>query len=307
MSTAQTATSASHGQQAASADRMVRLIFRLLAVTFGVVGAIFLLFPNGTVRAINATGSIFRVFPPAPESDLRFWLSLGVSYMALVTVLAVLIQKDPTRYRHLMPVLAVGKFSSSFTSLLFFVFTSPTFLYLSNFLVDGSITLLVLGCYAWTGVVSQSSANEARWVERSAPVLDALIETLFPSGGAFEAGGQATPLARDLSQYFQELHTHGLLGLGLLLRTLEYGPYVFGPRRTRFSRLSAEERERYLGDFERSRLTVRRQLITSLKLIGTLHFYNYPEVQEAVGYDGRYVREKLLAGPNAADHRARLQ
>jgi len=138
---------------------MIRGIFQLLAISFGIVGALFLLFPDATIRLANATGSLFRIFPPAPPSELRFWLSLGVSYMALVTILAALIQRDPTRYRHLMPVLAAGKFCSSFTSLLFFVLSSPTFLYLLTFLVDGSITLIVLGCYRWTALAAETPAT----------------------------------------------------------------------------------------------------------------------------------------------------
>ncbi len=284
----------------------IRIVFQLLAISFGVVGAIFLLFPDGTVRVINATGSIFRVFPPAPPSQLRFWLSLGVSYMALVTVLAAMIQRDPVRHRDLMPILAAGKFCSSFTCLLFFLGSSPTFLYLLNFIVDGSITLIVLGCYVWVGV-GAGSAGDERWLARSTPVLDALIETMLPAGGAFEAGGRDTALAQDLSSYFRHLHPRGGLGLALLLQGMEFGPYVFGPRRTRFTRLTAQERERFLSGFEQSRFALRRQLFASLKLVTTMHFYGYPAVQDRIGFDRDYLRRKLLAGPNAAHHQARLQ
>lgn len=153
------------------AERTIRAVFRVLAITFGVVGGLFLVFPDGTVRVINATGAWLRVFSPAPPSQLRFWVSLAVSYMALVTILSVMIQADVRRYRHLMLILAAGKFCSSFTCLLFFMFSSPVFLYLLNFLVDGAITVVVLGCYAWSGVMGDASAHE-KWVARSAPILD---------------------------------------------------------------------------------------------------------------------------------------
>lgn len=294
------------GKPVTPSEPAISMIFRLLAISFAVVGFIFLSVPDGTVRFINAVGQIFGVFQPAPESALRFWLSLGFSYMALVTVLAGLIQSDPRGYRHLMPVLAIGKFCSSFTCLLFFVFSSPAFLYFVNFLVDGSITLLVLGCYAWLGM-AEEPASADRFVAGTKPILDAVIGTLLPDGGVFKLGGRETSLERDLWQYFAEMHGRGPLALALLLRGLDYGPYVFGPRPARFTRLSVPERERYLAGFERSRFAVRRQLLASLKLIAMLHFYDYPEVQRAVGYDGVYLREKLLAGPNAAHHRRRLQ
>ena len=90
----------------------------------------------------------------------------------------------------------------------------------------------------------------------------------------------------------------------MLFRSL--GPYIFGPRRRRFSRLNAGEREVSLAGWETSRLAPRRQLLNGLKLAVMLHFYDAPEVAAAVGFDGTYVRDKLLAGPNAAFHRARL-
>jgi hypothetical protein len=289
-----------------AAPRLIRTIFQALAVSFAVVGLIFLLFPDGTVRCINAVGTWLRIFPPAPVSALRFWLSLGVSYMALVTVLAALIQRDPVRYRHLMPVLAAGKFCSSFTCLLFFVSSSPTFLYLLNFLVDGSITVLVLACYAWAAVAAEP-ATEPRLLARSEHILQALIDTLLPAGGAFALAGSQTPLAGDLWAYAAQQHRRGKLGLALLLQAVDYGPYLLGPRRRRFSALSADDRCRYLTEFESSRFALRRQVIASLKLIIMLHFYDYPAAQRAVGYDGVYLRDKLLAGPNAVHHRARLQ
>ncbi len=294
------------GAEMTASEPTIKLIFRVLAITFVAVGIAFLVFPNGTVRAINAVGRVFRIFPPAPESDLRFWVSLGVSYMALVAILAWLIQRDPPRYRHLMPVLAAGKFCSSFTCLLFFAFSSPTFLYLLNALVDGSITLLVLGCYCWMAWGEYMVSPQAL-ADPDALVLNAVIDGLLPPGGAFAAGARDTPLASDLWEYFARMHRAGPVALLLLLRGLEFGPYLWGPRRTRLTRLSSEERQRYLAGFERSRLTVRRQVIASLKLLAMLHFYDYPEPQRAIGSGDDYLRLKLLAGPNAADHGARLQ
>ena len=293
-------------QESWRAERAITLIFQILAATFALVGSIFLLFPNGTVRTINAAGAIFRIFPPAPESDLRFWLSLAVSYMALVTVLAWLIQRDPRRYRHLMPVLAIGKFSSSFTCLLFFIFSSPAFLYLLNFLVDGSITLIALGCYCWLEL-QERAIQDAQGSGTEALVLEALVDALLPVGGAFALGARDTPAVSDLRAYFCRMLPGGPMTLALLLRALNYGPLLFGPRPVRFLRLSADERQRYLAGFERARFAPRRQLIAALKLVTMLHFYDYPQVQQAIHHDGNYLRDKLLAGPNAAQHRLHLQ
>src|SRR5689334_14615386 len=65
------------------AVKTIARVHLLLAWTFAVVGLIFLFAPNGTVRFINSAGAVFRVFPPAPESELRFWLSLSFGYMVM--------------------------------------------------------------------------------------------------------------------------------------------------------------------------------------------------------------------------------
>ena len=289
-----------------SAVETVSLVHRLLAWTFVVVGLTFLIAPNGTVRFINAAGSVFRIFPPAPESDLRFWLSLGFAYMVLVTVLAWRIADDPRANRALMPVLAAGKFASSFTCLLFFVFVQPTFLYLLNFLVDGSIVCIVLGCSLWLAAVEQAERPLAQPEGRVAELLRLVTDAMVPTGGAFAAGASTVQLDQTVWQYFAHLHPLGTTGLTVILYVIEFAPCVFGPRRRRFSRLSAADREAHLAGWETSHLAVRRQLLNGLKLAVMLHFYDRPDVAAAVGFDGAYLRDKLLAGPNAEFHRARL-
>jgi hypothetical protein len=289
-----------------SASDTVALIHRLLAWTFAVVGLTFLLAPNGTVRFINALGALFRIFPPAPESELRFWLSLGFAYMVLVTALAWRISTDARTHRGLMPILAAGKCASSFTCLLFFLFHQPTFLYLLNFLVDGSIVIIVFGCYLWLGAVEQAAQPAAEPQGRVAELLKLLTDAMVPAGGAFDAGAAARQLDQAVWRYFGQLHPLGRVGLTVILYVIEFAPYVFGPRRRRFSRLGAAEREAHLAGWETSRLGLRRQLLNGVKLSVMLHFYDSPEVCAAIGYDGTYLRDKLLAGPNAEFHRARV-
>jgi hypothetical protein len=289
-----------------NAIKTVALVHRLLSWTFAVVGLIFLLAPNGTVRFINATGAIFRVFPPAPESELRFWLSLGFGYMVLVTVLAARIAADPRGQRSLMPILAAGKFASSFTCVLFFVLSKPAFLYLLNAMVDGSIVLIVLGCYLWLGAVEQAAQGATLPTGRVAELLRLVTDTMVPVGGAVESGAQIPHLDVAVWGYFAQLHPLGTVGLTVIVYVLELAPFVFGPRRRRFSRLSASDRELALAGWETSRLALRRQLLKGLKLAVMLHAYDSPEACASIGCDDTYLRDKLLAGPNAEFHRARL-
>src|SRR2546428_173969 len=80
----------------AALDRALRLLFTALAAAFAVTGLLFFCFPDATVATLNAAGRPFG-FPPAPASPLRFWLSLAVAYMMLVTLLAAAIARDPRR------------------------------------------------------------------------------------------------------------------------------------------------------------------------------------------------------------------
>jgi hypothetical protein len=281
-----------------SLERALRLLFRALAVAFGATGLLFFLFPDGTIRFLDAVGRPLG-FVDAPVSALRFWLSLAVAYMVLVTLLAAAIARDPRGRAHLMPILAAGKATSSLTCLGYFVGSSPAFVYLLNALVDGSLALIVIG--AWAAVGLADDVHAARDGARLRAVLDALV----PRGGAFPTGAADTDVDAALARYFATLHPLGPIGLRLLLAAIEYGAVLF--ERTRpFSQLAPEVRERALAAWETSRLPPRRQLIASLKLLALMHFYERPDVWPAIGYDDDHLRRKLLAGPNAAHHAARL-
>src|SRR5213593_239866 len=138
-------------------DRPLRLVFTGLAVAFSVTGLLFFCFPDATVAMLNAAGRPFG-FPPAPASALRFWLSLAVAYMVLVTLLAAAIARDPRGHAHLMPILAAGKATSSLTCLGYFTASQPTFVYLLNALVDGSLALMTIGAWAWVQLTSEAAA-----------------------------------------------------------------------------------------------------------------------------------------------------
>ncbi len=276
----------------------LRLVFAGLAAAFAGTGLLFLLFPDGTVRALNAAGRPFG-FPPAPPSELRFWLSLGLAYMVLVTLLAAAIARDPRGRAHLIPLLAAGKATSSLTCAGYFVLSMPAFIYLANALVDGSLALIALG--AWGAVWATEEATTAHDGALLRQVLDALV----PRGGPFPTGAADTDVDLALARYFARLHPYGPAGLRLLLRAIEYGAVVF-EHTPPFSRLDPARRERALAAWESSRLGPRRQLLASLKLLAMMHFYERPDVWPALGYDDGYLRQKLLAGPNAAHHAARL-
>src|SRR5574338_653322 len=124
-----------------SRARRVVWILRLLALGFAVVGALFLLAPDATLRVLDASGAWIGEFAPTPATGARLWLSLAVAYMVLVTLLAWLAQRELARARPYLALLFAGKASSSLIALVAYRTAAPCYPYLANFAIDGAIAL----------------------------------------------------------------------------------------------------------------------------------------------------------------------
>src|SRR3954468_13569839 len=129
------------------AERLVVLTLRGLAVCFAVVGLLFIITPNGVLGRIDDVGNWIGSFSTAPRSDEKLWLALAFAYMTVITGIAWLVSTDVGRYRPFLLVLAAGKAASSLAAGAFYVFHDDVFIYLLNFLVDGSLVFIVLGCW----------------------------------------------------------------------------------------------------------------------------------------------------------------
>jgi hypothetical protein len=57
------------------------------------------------------------------------------------------VSTDVARYRPLLLVLALGKAASSLAAGAYFFFESDVFAYLLNFIVDGGLVYVALGCW----------------------------------------------------------------------------------------------------------------------------------------------------------------
>ena len=141
--------------QGPAAERFVVLNLRLLAVTFAVVGILFIAVPNGVLDTVSDLGDSLGGFSRAPHGDEQLWLALGFSYMVVITGLCLIAQADVVRYRSLLLLLAAGKTASSLTSLGFYLFDEHVFAYLLNFLVDGSLVLVSLSLWSLIGRIDR--------------------------------------------------------------------------------------------------------------------------------------------------------
>jgi hypothetical protein len=141
-----------------AAERFVVVSLWLLAASFAVVGILFIATPDGVLNVIDDAGDWFGGFSTAPDTVEKFWLALGFAYMVVITGICVVAASDVVRFRPLLLVLAAGKAASSLGSLAFFVFDQDVFIYLLNFVVDGSLVVVALLLYSIAGRVGAPAA-----------------------------------------------------------------------------------------------------------------------------------------------------
>lgn len=122
--------------------RIYKITSLCLAVIFIVVGFLFLFFTNSVLEFFNNLSFIVGL-PKAPLDAVNFYLALALSFMYLVTILAFYMYKNPDN--KIYPILLIhGKAASSFFSLYLFLTHDHFLIYISNFIIDGSIAIIIL-------------------------------------------------------------------------------------------------------------------------------------------------------------------
>ena len=140
------------------AEKLVVLNLRLLALSFAVVGVLFIAVPSGVLDVISDVGEWLGNDTRAPHTQEDLWLALSFAYMVVITGICLVAQMDVVRYRPLLLVLAAGKTASSLGSLAFFLIDEQVFIYLLNFLVDGFLALLSLWLFSLAGRIGRPAA-----------------------------------------------------------------------------------------------------------------------------------------------------
>jgi len=132
------------------AERLVAITMRFLALNFAVVGVLFIATPDGVIEVIDDLGDRVGSFAKGADTEQHLWLALGFAYMTVITGIALVVSGDVVRFRPLLLVLAAGKAASSLAAGGFFL-REDVFIYLLNFLVDGSLVGVALACWALAG------------------------------------------------------------------------------------------------------------------------------------------------------------
>ena len=135
----------------ARAERTAVFVLRQLAVGFAVVGILFVATPDGVIHTIDDLGDQIGSFAHGPATREKLWLALAFAYMTVITGIAVVVSLDVVRYRPFLLVLAAGKAASSLAAGAYFVWTQDVFIYLLNFIVDGLLVGVAIGCWVLAG------------------------------------------------------------------------------------------------------------------------------------------------------------
>jgi choline dehydrogenase-like flavoprotein len=268
--------------QGEAAERFVVFALRVLAVSFAVVGLLYLVVPTPTLDVISDVGELLGNHTRAPHTQEFMWLSLGFAYMAVITGICLITQADVVRYRPLILLLAAGKAASSLTSLAFFLIQDHVFAYLLGFLVDGSLILLSLWLWTLVGRIDRRPFAAGRAGGGLGPAerrtLAAIAESMAPGVDGMPAAERDVSVAAPVAEFLRSVPPDFQTQLRLGLRAFEWMPF---PRR--FSRLDQAGRERVLKRLEGSRLALKHDLLLMAKLFATLGYAVAPAVEAKVG------------------------
>lgn len=118
---------------------------------------------------------------------------------------------------------------------------------------------------------------------REQALVAAAADTLFPPGGCITLSGSQAGLVRYFDESYAELPKDKRVLLSLLFIFTEHAPWIFGPKRGRFTRLSPKDREAALNAMETSPLYFRRLCFASLRGVLCMGYLANAEVARQIG------------------------
>ena len=122
-----------------------RPVSLILCIIFAAVGLLFLFGTDIVLTFFNNLSSHLGM-QTSPVNDLGFYPLLAVGYMYMVTVSAFLMYRHPENKAFPL-LLTHGKLASSILSLALFLVHERYLIYITNFVVDGFIGVIVLLFY----------------------------------------------------------------------------------------------------------------------------------------------------------------
>ncbi|MEZ4443269.1 MAG: hypothetical protein R3B72_29505 [Polyangiaceae bacterium] len=117
---------------------------------------------------------------------------------------------------------------------------------------------------------------------REANLLAAVANTFFPPDGPIPLSGVDAGIVPYFDRYLARSQPTQRFLMRLLFVFLDMSPLVFGPRRTRFTRLSAAEREQMMESASKSGIYFRRVTFISIRALMTMAYLANDAVARAM-------------------------
>ncbi len=113
-------------------------------------------------------------------------------------------------------------------------------------------------------------------------IVAACADAFFPPGGPIPISGTEAGLVAYFDGYAARLPTGQGVLVRLLLWFIEHGPWVFGPRPRRFTKMRHEERLAVLAAMQKSPIYFRRVAFLSMRTMLTMGYLACPDVCRAM-------------------------
>lgn len=109
----------------------IRYLAIIASIGFLIFGLLYIQDPRGFINYMN------KIAPATfnPTDGYNYWISFTFSYMITITIISLFIAYNPAKYKGLLLILAMAKYTSSFTTF-YYYFAEYSYIYLFNFVVD---------------------------------------------------------------------------------------------------------------------------------------------------------------------------
>ena len=118
-------------------------------------------------------------------------------------------------------------------------------------------------------------------------IVAAATDALFPVGGAIAESGAEAGVVLYIARCVARLPRETRALVRLLFAFVEHGPWLFGPRRVRLTRMTVDERVQALGRMATSRIYFLRAAFTSLRTLLAMGYLAHAPVACAIGWASR--------------------
>ena len=113
-------------------------------------------------------------------------------------------------------------------------------------------------------------------------MIAACADAMFPPAGPIPVSGTQAGLVAYVDTYLKGLPWAQRVLVRLLFLFIQLSPWLFGPRRSRFTRLSPADRIRVFGDMAVSTIYFRRVAFLSMRAIMTMGYFACPLVDALI-------------------------